>query len=270
MRQYLTEDRKTKYDTLYECGIALGDEETPEGIFGDKANKLGSGSFSVHYGGAKKTYGLIDEERKININIKSMKVKDYRNIMRRLLPEPEGEELSARDDLITAILHWQGKAAGNINHGPEEHAYEPKKGEFEFIEELLLVKGVTRGMFEDVRDYITVYGDGKVNANTASRRVLLAIIPIEDTVDYVIKGRKGVDNEEGTGDDGWKDISSFKSYLRPKIPSGSDYGKYFTVKSDNFRVVSRGTVGKVESVITCVIGKTAKEKEEAFRYYHEE
>ena len=58
-RERLLNDGHPDYDTLYECGISLEDEETPESIFGAQSNKLGDGSFSV---GSDAGYGMIDED----------------------------------------------------------------------------------------------------------------------------------------------------------------------------------------------------------------
>lgn len=265
MRERILEDKKP-YDTLYECGIKLDEDQTLEDVFGAEANRLGNGSFSVD---------ILDEERKININMKNMTEGEYRNIMGRLtgsvFSELEEEGLPPQVNLITAILHWQGKAVSTaFEHGPEEHPYKPKKAEFEFIEELLLVKGVTRRMFDGIKDYVTVYGEGKMNVNTAPREVLIAIIPNPEIVDYIISGRNGSDKEEATDDDGWKNISAFTAYLGARIDNPAAYSKYFTVKSDNFRIISRGNAGRVETVITCVMDKKAAEKKEPFAYYHEE
>lgn len=300
MIQYIRDDRKTKYDTLYECGIALEEEETPEDIFGPESNKLQNGTFSIHYEAPRdpeeegeeeaeaeetyaefakpeKVYGITDEERKININLKTenMTETEFRNIMGRLLggaiSEEEGEVFSTEDGgLVTAILHWQGKAGGNIEHGTAEHPYKPKKAPFEFAEELLLVKGMTRRIFNGIKDYITVYGNGKINVNTAPREVLAAIIPSPEIADYVIDGRNGPDKKKGTEDDGWRSVAAFTAYLGTRIKNPAVYSKYFTVKSNNFRIVSHGNKSRVESVITCVIDRNAPKEKEKFKYYHEE
>ena len=50
--------------------------------------------------------------------------------------------------------------------------YRPRNAPLETIEELLLVKAVTPELFDRLRRYITVWGDGKVNINSAPRLVI--------------------------------------------------------------------------------------------------
>jgi len=62
-----------------------------------------------------------------------------------------------------------------------EKGYRCKNGPMDTIEEMLLVRGVTRAIFygdgrrEGIRDCFTVYGDGTININTAPVPVLLAL-----------------------------------------------------------------------------------------------
>ena len=42
----------------------------------------------------------------------------------------------------------------------------------ESLDELLLVNGMTKDIFERIKDYVTVWGSGMVNINTAGREVL--------------------------------------------------------------------------------------------------
>src|SRR3990167_5216286 len=61
-----------KRDTLYQCGVHLGDEESPQQAFANVV--LGDGYFDLQYipagdgEGKNIYYGLQDEERRININ----------------------------------------------------------------------------------------------------------------------------------------------------------------------------------------------------------
>src|SRR3989338_6872524 len=101
-------DSKENYDTLYECGVSFDIDETPESVFGTASNLLGDGSFAIYYSQKKEGeecyethYGLIDEERKININMSKIpspnKVEEYKRIMR-------GLSSSLTDDIINAII----------------------------------------------------------------------------------------------------------------------------------------------------------------------
>ena len=302
-RQYLN-DSKTQNDTLYACGIKFKNEETPETVFGDEYNELGNGSFSVHYMALRmvesgvegeeeyevrvapaRVYGVEDEERKININMSKLTAgnkTEYIKILERLLPDPEGEETLTRRDVINAIMDWQdtdgpaGDAENNYYEGLD-HPYKCKNSDFDLIEELLLVKGVTPAFFEKIKGNITVYGEGKVNANTAPAEVLTAIIGYPDLVEEVVKYRKGTDGEEETEDDRfWTGADGFAGFLKSKGLKAESAGaikQYFTAKSDNFRIASHGTVGKVTSGVTCVVKRESgspAEKKVTYEYYHEE
>jgi len=275
-----------EYDTIYECGITLvpESEETPETIFGAESNKLGRGSFSVYYIRKEEPgeneamqYGMMDEERKIDVKLSSFeKMADYKKILQRLSP-------SLTDDIIDAIRDWQ-----DTDHSGEaedwdyetEFGYPCKDAEFECIEELLLVKGMTPDIFDEIRDYVTVYTDGKINVNTASYEVLNAVINDEGgtydaLVDDIADWRKGDDKIEGTGDDRvFTSAEDLVSIAKEDDIHGknrlSQVGPYFIVKSENFRIASRGKTGKITQTVTCVVKKGAAEGEEKLKYYHEE
>ena len=281
-RKYLENDTK-KHDTLYECGILLKEEESPENVFGGEYNKLGSGEFSVYYTGekeageeeeaeeerstTKKYYGMIDEERKININMSKLAPDnraEYRRIMRALLPEPE--EDFTKEEIIDGILDWQDKDSFGSAEEPYYHGlefpYKCKNTDFEFIEELFMVRGMTPAIFNEIKDYITVYGEGKINVNTASKKVLDAVIGDVNIVDdFILKARKGADEISGTEDD--KQFTLFM--LIPKTKKD-----YFISKSEHYMIKSYGNVRGRKTLITAVVKKKTKKDEKDFVYYHEE
>jgi len=76
---------------------------------------------------------------------------------------------------------------------------------FKVKEEILLVEGMDRDKFELCKDFITTYGDGKVNINTASAAALSALGLDDELVETILRYRKesfGPDEEEHTNDDG--------------------------------------------------------------------
>jgi len=100
---------------------------------------------------------IIDEGALININLASL------DVLKRL---PGIDE-----DL----------AEGIMNSGLRPYAA---------INELLLVEDMTKEKFMLIKDMITVYGNGKVNINTASRGVLLCLGLDEELVDVIMDFRK--------------------------------------------------------------------------------
>lgn len=61
---------------------------------------------------------------------------------------------------------------------------------FSTINEVLLVKEITKDKFLLFKDLITIYGAGKVNINTASKAVLMALGLDEETADAILRFRR--------------------------------------------------------------------------------
>jgi len=309
------EDDENKIDTLYECGISFEkkEEDVLKAMFGEESNKLKRGAFSVHYEvevesgdegeiTTKRMYGLVDEERKLNINIRKLTQnesitketrKDFVTMLDRLLPDPEGE--IEKGAMINALVDWQDPDDLPLQDGAEktyyeslEFPYQCKNKDLEIPEELLLIKGMTREYFGKIRDHITVYGIGKINVNTAPKEVLMAVLGYEQLATAATEERNGTDKEEGTKDDRyWQTVGAFTGFLKSKFENMKKTidakSKYFTVTSDNFRIMSHGKVDKVEVLITCVIKKVSEEEkkkekrkqqqqkteEQAYEYYRE-
>ena len=66
----------------------------------------------------------------------------------------------------------------------------PERRPFKVKEEILLVEGMDKEKFEQFKDLITVYGDGKVNINTASEGVLKALGLEEELVGIIVRYRR--------------------------------------------------------------------------------
>ena len=56
-------------------------------------------------------------------------------------------------------------------------------------------------MYEKLIHFVTIYGDGAVNINTASKEVLVALGLPDALVDKVLSVRRGKDGIDGTADD---------------------------------------------------------------------
>ena len=60
---------------------------------------------------------------------------------------------------------------------------------------------MTQEIFDKVSMHLTVYGNGKVNLNTAGKYVLRALGMSDTLADKVIQFRRGNDSQEATADD---------------------------------------------------------------------
>ena len=129
---------------------------------------VGDGAFSIGVmdGDAWRT-GLIDEERKLNVNAATL------DDLRRLIDLVKTTEVDAHA-IATAIIDWREKTDPE---GPACHGATPAchNGWLETVDELRLVPGMTPELFTALEPYITVYGSGSVNVNTASAVVLNAL-----------------------------------------------------------------------------------------------
>jgi general secretion pathway protein K len=174
-----------------------------------KEQPWASGSFSVQYpyydavaGQIATRYGLLDEESKININTAG------RDVLVQLFISVFTSDRQKAQDLADSILNWREFGRSNTTgfYGDDyylslDDPYEPKSGNFELIDELKLVHGITDEVFDAIYPYVTIYGDGMVNINTASRPVLMALGLDGALADKVISARSGKDRIDATEDD---------------------------------------------------------------------
>ncbi len=149
---------------------------------------LGQGSFTVSYplpgedGSEGVVYGVVDEDRKVNINTASQAV---------LLRLP-----GMTDEIADSVLDWRAE-----HRGLGESLGKVKDRPFKVLEELLLVEGMTDEVFQGLQPFITIYTDGKVNLNTAPQEVLKALGMGEGLVNKLLRFRRGLDDILGTEDD---------------------------------------------------------------------
>ncbi|MCX5702231.1 MAG: type II secretion system protein GspK [Candidatus Omnitrophica bacterium] len=211
---------------------------------------LGDGRFNVYneyindISGLMETrFGLVDEERKININTAESRI--IKNILRFAL---NIDEMLAQQ-LAASIVDWRDSdselsipsgSAEDAFYNDLQYPYEAKDANFESLDELLLVKGITPGIFEKIKDYITIYGTGRVNVNTASKFVLLSVGFTEDIVDKIITVRSGDDGILGNADDIFFDSSSSVA-----------------VKLNQFYALNEATLGEINAISDLYLNSTS-------------
>jgi general secretion pathway protein K len=151
----------------------------------------------------------------------------------------------------------------------QERGYPVKNGPLDSVEELLLIKGwgpeILYGRPPDeendeifgIADILTVWGDGKVNLNTANTNLLLSFAEYEDwELASVFEARLGPDGEEGTLDDGIRSLDEI----------GADPSK-FKLQSDFVKVTSVGEMFDNQYRIECVF--ILKNKKSSVIYWDE-
>ena len=119
-------------------------------------------------GSVKVVYSLIDEERFINVN--------------------KANSLTLRD-----------LPGMNMDKALEitSSTYRP----FKVKEVLLLVDEIDEEVYNEMKDFVTIYGYGRININTCSEDTLIAMGMDDNLIELIIDYRKGEDDELYTSDD---------------------------------------------------------------------
>ncbi|MFA5147383.1 MAG: hypothetical protein WC515_08405 [Candidatus Omnitrophota bacterium] len=222
--------------------------------------------------GPELRYGLVDEERKININ------KSDRTVLKHLLVLVLNMDEDMAQGLAASIVDWRdGDEELSVPVGSAESLYyrglstpyESKNADFDTLEELLLVRDVNRDMLERIRGFVTVYGSGKINVNTAPKQVLMAVGLNERIADDIMSFRMGKDRMVGTVDDGIFDATSniVPSLSQFASLSPSDISMLNAVVDQHLAVIStafsirsvgRSKDGKTTYVAAAVVNKKGK------------
>jgi general secretion pathway protein K len=138
---------------------------------------------------------VVDEASKFPINYlvdKDGKAQDiYQKVLTGLLTnKPFQLEEEEAQGLVQAITDWLDRddetagefGAETIYYQQLEHPYECKNGPLTSLAELQLVRGMTEALYfgaeenPGLRDLLTVYGNGKININTATPLILRALV----------------------------------------------------------------------------------------------
>lgn len=278
----LEKDSDKNADSLNEIWSSGYDYDKEQFVLKDI--KVGEGAFKVGYEiekdeDGKPVYlaGACDESGKLNIN-------DLGGDIIAKLP-------GFSPEIASAVLDWRdednltglpGGGAEDDYYEGLEAPYECKDAKFSAPEELLLVKDVTRGIYDGVKDIITVYGEGKaVNINTASIKVLAVLLgdEVKDLPAKIVNYRKGADGIAGTQDDNiFKDLNTITARLQSAMTLNAvelnrveeiKNAGYLKVMSNCFRIRSVGEVknGRVKKAIEVVVKRADKGSE--ILYYYE-
>ena len=266
----LKNQEETSYDSLND------NRGNNAGLF--KKVGVGDGTFSVCYnylndeGFLETRYGFIDEERKININTADQPVLE--RFFRICL---DLDELTAQE-LAASIIDWRDSdselsiplgSAEDRDYRNSRYPYEAKDDKFEILEEVLLVNGVTEEIFNNIKDCITIYGDGKININTASRNIFLSLGIESNVTDNILAYRGGEDGIAGTTDDNFFETTS---NIVPKLSqfchlNDSEISRFsnlvensLVTKSNNFAIRSVANLNQREhkKEIVCVVNRAGR------------
>lgn len=169
-------------------------------------------------------YGLIDEESKININ------KAPLDVLKNFFEIAGGVASEKAEEIAACIKDWRDEddqpekgGAESFHYLTLQPPYECKNGDFQVLEELLLVSGVTPEIFNRIKDRAAVYGEGIVNINTADELVLQSLGIGRELSGQIVSFRRGSDGKEATGDDNvFKESSGITAVLTDKVSASGE------------------------------------------------
>ena len=169
------------------------------------------------------------------------------------LPQKQAEELSdAIKDWIDADDEVTGNGVEGRYYAGLDRPYAAKNAPLDCIEELLMVKGVSRGLFYGTRETaglaqcLTVFSDGKININTAPKAVLrsLSVEMTDEAVKLLDLYRR--EEKNNLADPVW--YSRVPGTTSVNIPAG-----LMSVRSDFFRITAIGLQGRMMERITGIV-----------------
>ncbi|MEI6970200.1 MAG: PilX N-terminal domain-containing pilus assembly protein [bacterium] len=142
--------------------------------------------------------------------------------------------------------------------------YPPRNGPIFTVDELLLIKGFAPEVLDGgarkddeedrmvgIRDLLTVFGDGTVNVNVATRRVLMTLVGVDDIVaDDILRERElpkdeGIPNETRLFTDPNDFFTRFPA-LRSQLQN------LITTAAGTYRITSTGKSQGISRQISCV------------------
>ena len=108
-------------------------------------------------------------------------------------------ELDKQQEIVSAILDWRDQDDLVHTNGAEKQQYEdaglsyqPANKDFQLIDELQMVLGMTKELYQQIKPLVTVYSkQAKVNLKNASKEVIQAIGNLDQaTMDQYLQERK--------------------------------------------------------------------------------
>jgi general secretion pathway protein K len=241
------------FDSLFDPWALLADEEFtdlfPLGTLTVDVQDEG-GKFQVNAMVIRKREGF-KAKNKADDKQQQNHERYVRNILWRLLrAEPFSMEDGDARKIIDALIDWMdtGDGDGEEEYGAEDGYYQSldlpyscKNGPIESIEELLLVKGITKELLYGTEEkpplapLLTVVNDtGKININTADVLLLQALAPGLDktTSENMIEFREDEANKTQLEDSNWyKNVPSFPGDIELTKNQISTSSNFFTIRA---------------------------------------
>lgn len=164
------------------------------------------------------------------------------------------------NDIVDAIKDWIDSDDEVTDFGAEstyyqslDRPYDCRNGPMESLEELLLVKGISRELFfgttenPGISKYLSIHGKGKININTADPLILRALLgqDNEDLVQSMVTYREDDENDLSSSDWYISALGPNEDILDKRLVSTRS--SHFEIKSLGMKdTMSKGVRGIVE------------------------
>lgn len=206
---------------------------------------------------------IQDEEGKIAVNslvtggAYNVAVRDF---LLRLLTGPSFRlEQRKAEEIVDAIKDWidpddevTGAGAEGAYYAGQPRPYAAKNAPIDCIEELLMIKGVSRELFYGTSESpglvqcLSVYGDARININTAPRPVLRALSAEMTDDDVLLLERYRREAQNNLADPVW--YQKIPRVAPLALPAG-----LIKIKSEIFRITAVGLQDRMSERVTGVV-----------------
>jgi general secretion pathway protein K len=211
----------------------------------------------------------VNHLKDVNGNLNRTRVEQVLRLID-LLNQRQAGRFDIGYGIVPAIIDWTDgddeieclDFIKNDNLGAESSYYSQLKRPYkcrnkplETTEELLLVKGITSAIFDRIREYLTVYGEGKINVNCAAKLVLESLSEnMDPTLAQLIIERRRFKPFESITE--LRDIPGMTDGLYRAI------NKVATVEPTDqyYHVTSRGEVGSLDRTATAILRRNTETK----------
>ena len=221
---------------------------------------------------------ITPEPALMNVNVLTADKGDMSDERWEAILETAGIPEEMWGELIDSFYDWTDKDDDPRAEGAEtddyyanlDKPYRAANGLLDTVGELRLIKGFSQAVvyggdlnsdskFEDdkihcsgIADMLTTYGDGRINVNAASRKVLMTLPGMdENIVSLIMEERAGWTDDDGTEhDESFKDVEDFMSRIPEVDPAVRNM---ITTQSSIYRVTSTGEINGITRSLWCIV-----------------
>ena len=192
---------------------------------------------------------------------------DVRKMLIRLLSQPEfGLETRKIEEIVDSIKDWIDADDNTSSYGAEssyyaslDPPYTAKNAQLDCIEELLMVKGITKEIFYGTKDkpglaqYVTADSEGLININTAPKMVLRSLADgiSAELADQMDEYRRKDNSKLGSTQWFLDMLSAAGVTIKPGL---------ITLKSNNFKIISTGKMNNMSKTLSGIVQRQQGQK----------